>query len=119
LSPNRIKDFETLSGRPLVGSSLADQLTDQYWEFTHTESDAFNKMKAAKTRQEKAVIMEKFFERPAAGVADAASGQLGVSADAYASRFGPSVPARVDLNVNVHNTTGAQVSISSNQAAGQ
>ena len=59
----RQRDFQRVIGRPLKGSSLEDQLKFVQWELTHSEKRAGQRLKAAKSADEAAAIIDQYYER--------------------------------------------------------
>ena len=59
----RQRDFQRVMGRPLKGSSLEDQLKFVQWELTHSEKRAGQRLKAAKSADEAAAIIDQYYER--------------------------------------------------------
>lgn len=82
LSKDRISNFEKIIGKPLKGSTVDDQLKFQQWELTQGPlKDAGDKLRAAKTAEEAALIHRKFYEKPGEGEANDAARQK------YAAQF--------------------------------
>ena len=61
--PPRQKDFTKTTGKDIRGSSLQDQLTFIDWELNNTERNAGRHLKAAKTAEEAAWVMDEYYER--------------------------------------------------------
>ena len=61
--PPRQKDFNKTIGKDIRGSSLQDQLTFIDWELNNTERNAGRHLRAAKTAEEAAWIMDEYYER--------------------------------------------------------
>jgi peptidoglycan hydrolase-like protein with peptidoglycan-binding domain len=61
--PPRQKDFTKTTGKDIRGSSLQDQLTFVDWELNNTERNAGRHLKAAKTAEEAAWVMDEYYER--------------------------------------------------------
>ncbi|MBU2841853.1 phage tail tip lysozyme [Acidithiobacillus thiooxidans] len=57
--------FQKMMGRPIQGSSMAQQLTFANWEFKTKYPAAYAKFMAAKTASEKSAIFTKYYEAPA------------------------------------------------------
>jgi peptidoglycan hydrolase-like protein with peptidoglycan-binding domain len=61
--PPRQKDFTKTTGKDIRGSSLQDQLTFIDWELNNTERNAGRHLRAAKTAEEAAWVMDEYYER--------------------------------------------------------
>lgn len=64
--PDRQVNFSTAIGRDIRGSTLEQQLTFVDWELRNTESAAGNRLKNAKSPEEAAGIVSRYYERPKA-----------------------------------------------------
>lgn len=62
---DRRATFEKVMGKPFKDSDLHDQLSFVQWELTHTEKAAGNMLKSARTPEEAAYIINKYYERSA------------------------------------------------------
>ena len=62
---SRQLDFQQFAHRPLKGSSFEQQLGFVHHELTHTEKDAGDALKRARTVEEAAAIVTRLYERPA------------------------------------------------------
>lgn len=84
--PDRQGAFRTKFSKPIVGSSIDDQLAFIHFEMMEgREQRAGEKLQAARTAREAGEIVSRFYERPAA--ADAEAQLRGAKADTYFHRF--------------------------------
>lgn len=68
--PDRQANFTTAIGGDIRSSTLEQQLTFVDWELRNTESSAGNRLKRAKSPEEAAGIVSRFYERPKAVTAE-------------------------------------------------
>ena len=69
---DRQAQFQKLFGRPIQGSSYAQQLAFVQWEMTHGAFKAAgDALKGAKTEREAGAVVSRLYERPAAADAEA------------------------------------------------
>lgn len=68
--PDRQANFTTAIGGDIRSSTLEQQLTFVDWELRNTESSAGNRLKQAKSPEEAAGIVSRFYERPKAVTAE-------------------------------------------------
>lgn len=68
--PDRQANFTTAIGGDIRSSTLEQQLTFVDWELRNTESAAGNRLKQAKSPEEAAGIVSRFYERPKAVTAE-------------------------------------------------
>ena len=61
--PDRQANFQQTMGKPIQQSSLNDQLQFVQWELSNTEMSAGSRLKAAKTAEEAAQIIDRMYER--------------------------------------------------------
>lgn len=64
----RQRDFATVMGRPLQGSSFEDQAKFLMWELSHTEKRAGDMIRRQSTAQGALAAMLQYYERPGAGL---------------------------------------------------
>ena len=68
--PDRQANFTTAIGGDIRNSTLEQQLTFVDWELRNTESAAGNRLKQAKSPEEAAGIVSRYYERPKAVTAE-------------------------------------------------
>ena len=71
--PDRQATFERVFGHSIQGSSFQDQLKFVQYELTHTESSAGSRLRGAGSAAEAGAIVSRYYERPLAADAEAAS----------------------------------------------
>ena len=115
LTGSRYDDFIKAVGVKPEQASIADQLAFAMYEYKNSPQGYEKAVNATPdTPEARYSAVRKYFERPAQQYLDRDEASGRADARTFISKYG-----QVDLNVHVTNTTGAQVSISSNQAAGQ